>query len=238
MAVFLQQAQDHDLHEAADMQAVGGAIKADIGGDRSGAHGRGQRVGVGALEDEAARGGFVEETVGRHGGWPVVCAGGLSHGGAGQMPRTIGLMSGTSLDGVDAAWLDTDGVSVSAFGPTRDGALMMTHCGRDLRAILDLAPVLAPYDPRLSGLVERLTDYHVRAVEKLGCSAELVGFHGQTILHQPDRRRTWQIGDAAGLAAASGCSGGLRFQVGGCGGGRAGGSAGPGLPRGAGGGVA
>ena len=68
VAVFLQQAQDHDLHEAADMQAVGSAIKADIGGDRSGVHGRGQRAGVGALEDEAARGGFLKETVGRHGG--------------------------------------------------------------------------------------------------------------------------------------------------------------------------
>src|ERR1700684_2210638 len=103
------------------------------------------------------------------------------------MPRTIGLMSGTSLDGVDAAWLDTDGVTVNAFGPavtvTYDDALR-----RDLRAVLDLAPVLAPYDPRLSGLVARLTDYHVRAVKKLGCSVELVGFHGQTILHQPDRR--------------------------------------------------
>jgi anhydro-N-acetylmuramic acid kinase len=119
------------------------------------------------------------------------------------MPRTIGLMSGTSLDGVDAAWLDTDGVTVNAFGPAvtvpYDDALR-----RDLRAILDLAPVLAPYEPRLSGLVGRLMDYHVRAVEQVGCSAELVGFHGQTILHQPDRRRTWQIGDAAGLAARLG----------------------------------
>ncbi len=34
--------------------------------------------------------------------------------------------------------------------------------------------------------------------------ADLIGFHGQTILHQPNRRRTWQIGDAALLARETG----------------------------------
>jgi anhydro-N-acetylmuramic acid kinase len=125
------------------------------------------------------------------------------------MPQTIGLMSGTSLDGVDAAWLDTDGVTVKAFGPALtvpyDPALR-----RDLRTILDLAqgsgaqgsgpPGLGPDDPRLLSIVERLTDHHAAAVEALGCRADLIGFHGQTILHQPDRRRTWQIGDAGRLA--------------------------------------
>lgn len=115
------------------------------------------------------------------------------------MARTIGLMSGTSLDGVDAAWLDTDGITVTAFGPTLtlpyDPALRA-----DLRSILDLAPTLAPDDQRLVAVVEQLTDYHVRAVEALGCSADLVGFHGQTILHQPHLHRTWQIGDAGALA--------------------------------------
>lgn len=115
------------------------------------------------------------------------------------MPRTIGLMSGTSLDGVDAAWLDTDGVTVAAFGP----ALTVPYdreLRRDLRTILDLAPTLAPDDPRLASASDRLTDYHLQAVEALGRSADLVGFHGQTILHQPHRRRTWQIADADSLA--------------------------------------
>jgi anhydro-N-acetylmuramic acid kinase len=115
------------------------------------------------------------------------------------MPRTIGLMSGTSLDGVDAAWLDTDGVTVTAVGPSLtvpyDSALR-----GDLRAIFDLAPTLAADDSRLLDAGERLTLYHLRAVEALGRSADLIGFHGQTILHQPHRRRTWQIGDAAALA--------------------------------------
>jgi anhydro-N-acetylmuramic acid kinase len=115
------------------------------------------------------------------------------------MPRTIGLMSGTSLDGVDAAWLDTDGVSVAAFGPSitvpYDAALRA-----DLREILRLARILPPYEPRLPPVVARLTEYHVQAVEALGRSADLIGFHGQTILHRPQTGRTWQIGDAGALA--------------------------------------
>lgn len=119
------------------------------------------------------------------------------------MPRVIGLMSGTSLDGVDAAWIETDGTDIHGLGP----ALTIPYDAdlrRDLRAILDLAPSLPTDDPRLLDAERRLTQAHVEAVRALGRPADLVGFHGQTILHQPDRRRTWQIGDAALLAACTG----------------------------------
>jgi anhydro-N-acetylmuramic acid kinase len=119
------------------------------------------------------------------------------------MLRTIGLMSGTSLDGVDAAWLETDGERIGAFGP----ALTLPYDARlraDLRRILDHAATLGPDDRRLKSAEARLTEYHVRAVAALGREADLIGFHGQTILHQPDRRRTWQIGDAAELAWRTG----------------------------------
>jgi anhydro-N-acetylmuramic acid kinase len=119
------------------------------------------------------------------------------------MLRTIGLMSGTSLDGVDAAWLETDGERIGAFGPT----LTLPYDERlraDLRRILDQAPTLAPDDRRLKSAEARLTEYHVRAVTALGREADLIGFHGQTILHQPDKRRTWQIGDAVELAWRTG----------------------------------
>ncbi len=117
------------------------------------------------------------------------------------MLRVIGLMSGTSLDGVDAAWLETDGEAVDALGPSitvpYDPSLR-----DDLRRILDDAPGLAPEDPHLLAVTRRLTETHVEAVRALAAEADLIGFHGQTILHDPGRRRTWQIGDAAYLADA------------------------------------
>jgi len=119
------------------------------------------------------------------------------------MLRTIGLMSGTSLDGVDAAWLETDGEAIGAFGPR----LTLPYDDRlrgDLRRILDAAPTLDPEDHRLKAAVARLTEYHVRAVTAVGRQADLIGFHGQTILHQPDQRRTWQVGDARELAWRTG----------------------------------
>ncbi|RAI57806.1 anhydro-N-acetylmuramic acid kinase [Roseicella frigidaeris] len=139
------------------------------------------------------------------------------------MLRTIGLMSGTSLDGVDAAWIETDGEAIGRIGPT----LTLPYepaLRRDLRRLLDLAvgvpgePGLAPEDPFLADCVHRLTERHAEAVARLraeslrllGEDADLIGFHGQTILHRPARPgdaapgRTWQVGDADWLARRAG----------------------------------
>jgi anhydro-N-acetylmuramic acid kinase len=112
-------------------------------------------------------------------------------------------MSGTSLDGVDAAWLETDGERLGRIGR----ALTLPYepaLRSDLRRLLDLAPGLAADDPLLADVTARLTARHAEAVRALGETADIVGCHGQTILHRPAERWTWQIGDAAALARAVG----------------------------------
>ena len=129
------------------------------------------------------------------------------------MLRTIGLMSGTSLDGVDAAWVETDGERIGRLGPS----LTLPYEPRlrlDLRQLLDVAGDIGPDDPFLADCVARLTEVHVQAVDRLRQQVrrtlheevDLLGFHGQTILHRPHQRRTWQVGDAGLLARRTGLS--------------------------------
>ncbi len=113
--------------------------------------------------------------------------------------RAIGLMSGTSLDGIDVAWLETDGESIAHFGPAAT-LVFEDDLRGDLRRLLDLAPTLNPDNPLLRQVEHRLTQDHALAVGLTGHTADVIGFHGQTILHAPEQRRTWQIGDAALLA--------------------------------------
>lgn len=124
----------------------------------------------------------------------------------------MGLMSGTSLDGVDAALIRTDGERVAELGPWLSQPYEPEFRAR-LAAVLGRESV--PAD-----LVDELTDRHADAVRRLLAMAGLpaplvavVGFHGQTILHRPERRLTVQIGDAARLARATGLPvvGGLRL---------------------------
>ena len=115
-------------------------------------------------------------------------------------------MSGTSVDGVDVALIETDGERVAEFGPS----LTVPYPDEARRIIR--AAFGATAETQTTRVAEQfVTDLHVAAVrawvEKTGIdldTLDLVGFHGQTITHQPDRRFTWQIGDGAALARALG----------------------------------
>lgn len=121
----------------------------------------------------------------------------------------IGLMSGTSLDGIDVALVRTDGDTVEHLGPTYFEAYTPAQTMR-LRGLLEMAQQQGRAlmgSPVVSAIEQDFTRAHARAVvalleqEGIGSSeVDVVGFHGQTILHRPDERWTWQIGDGGLLA--------------------------------------
>jgi len=113
----------------------------------------------------------------------------------------IGLMSGTSIDGIDAAAIETDGLHTVA----PRGALTIPYepaLRARIRAVLG-------GNGELAAVEADLTEAHARAVGVVARQfnlrdVSLIGFHGHTVLHRPWEGRTWQIGDGALLARLTG----------------------------------
>ena len=122
----------------------------------------------------------------------------------------IGLMSGTSLDGIDAALIETDGE-----GRARPIAFRSEpYSERTRQQLREVTRLALSYEkprqsPEIVAATEMLTRRHLLAVHQLMATAgvpldhvKVVGFHGQTVAHRPDRGWTWQIGDGEAIAAA------------------------------------
>jgi anhydro-N-acetylmuramic acid kinase len=118
-------------------------------------------------------------------------------------------MSGTSLDGIDVALVETDGEAVVHRGPFLSIAYSDTQ--RDiLRLALQEASALQDRHMRPAGLAEAeqaVTLWHADAVhawrDASGVSlsnVDVIGFHGQTVLHRPENRLTVQLGAGETLA--------------------------------------
>ena len=124
---------------------------------------------------------------------------------AAERLTAIGLMSGTSMDGVDAALVETDGTDIFALGP-----VAAISYADDFRR--RLKPLLGrPANGGSEDVVRDLTLYHAEAVHRLLGDAglhtddvDVLGFHGQTVFHDPAGGVTCQIGDAPLLVNETG----------------------------------
>jgi len=122
----------------------------------------------------------------------------------------VGLMSGTSQDGVDVALIDSDGERIAQLGATACRPYSKTErtlLRRATAAAVNLSERTAR--PGVVAKAERLiNDAHAEAVESFLAANGLqrgevavIGFHGQTLLHRPEQRFTLHIGDGGALAA-------------------------------------
>lgn len=121
----------------------------------------------------------------------------------GKVFRALGLMSGTSLDGIDVALIETDGEELVKRGPAKtfdyspEMRNLLSQSLTDARMITQRRerPGALPHAER------ELTEHHGAVVShflrKQGIAREdidVIGFHGQTILHRPDQKMTVQLG--------------------------------------------
>lgn len=117
-------------------------------------------------------------------------------------------MSGTSLDGVDAAILETDGEQIHAFGP----CVTTPYTAAQRGTLTEATKAALQWDfngpaPNIFAEAEDALDAaHRAAIIALDAGAvDLIGYHGQTVLHRPDRLKTLQLGRGQGLADRFSC---------------------------------
>jgi len=121
--------------------------------------------------------------------------------GENKVYTAIGLMSGTSLDGVDCAVIETDG---KGFVEPK-GFVTIPYEPAEREVIRACFGIAERHSPRIKEAEKLLTLKHIEAVKRLGVSgADVIGFHGQTIYHAPGDGITVQIGDGDLLARTCG----------------------------------
>ena len=130
-----------------------------------------------------------------------------------ELLKALGVMSGTSMDGVDIAMLGTDGEATAERGPFSNEPYPAALRAR-IAAGLAAARAITERSQRpasLAALETELTEFHGQAIlGYLGrtgieaSSVDVIGYHGHTVLHRPEQQLTVQLGDGAMLARMTG----------------------------------
>ena len=124
----------------------------------------------------------------------------------------IGLMSGTSLDGVDVALIKTDGRS-----QVQTGSMHYLPYPEDVKGKIRACFGKVQEDAETLEAGNAVTDMHIRAVkeflEREKITPDVIGFHGQTVTHKPKEGFTWQLGDGERLARETGINVVDQFRI-------------------------
>ena len=122
--------------------------------------------------------------------------------------RVIGIISGTSMDAIDVALVETDGDGIVR--PLGGAAFPYPEAVRARLQAVIADPRRAELDP-LPEIEAEVTDAFTQAIQRFldeasldAASIDLIGLHGQTVFHRPERRLTRQLGDGARMAGALG----------------------------------
>ena len=118
--------------------------------------------------------------------------------------RVLGCMTGTSCDGLDLAYIETNGADILTFGPSETIPFPAEYSNL-LRERINLRAPVHFMDSELS---KTIADFHVKYIEEFMINNQLtvdaIGFHGQAVWHDPANQLTVQLGDCQHLANSTG----------------------------------
>ena len=133
-----------------------------------------------------------------------------------KIKTAIGLMSGTSMDGIDVALIKSDGKNIIS----RDKFIYYPYSTKTRNIIKKLinnnfSSLLEIKEAELE-ITKKHIEFTLQFIKEYNLSTkeiDIIGFHGHTILHDPDKKITWQIGNAQMLASETGINVVADFRI-------------------------
>ena len=118
-----------------------------------------------------------------------------------KLYTAIGLMSGTSMDGVDASLIRSNGIDefTKILDEYHEYDSNLHECLIDLRNVILNFEDLEKYSSKINEIEREITIFHGKIINQISLKyddkIDLIGFHGQTIYHNPEKKITKQLGD-------------------------------------------